>query len=260
MVLTRLMGDESLRSPGARLGWLTPLPWYSELSLGVQNADEGDLTTSFIGDGSLGRPAVDRDVDGPEDLLWLLRWVSSFDAGDETTLVWGVSGLHGPNDTSDSADTWIYGTDLKVRWRPKRNFRGWPFLLWQTEILGRSYDASASNDPGGPVLPGETLEDYGGYTQLLWGFRPGWAAGLRYELATARGDSTIDDALVNHNEDPVRDDRQRFSPLLVWHPTHFSRLRLQYNYDHARHLDGDDAHTVWLGAEILYGQHGAHDY
>jgi hypothetical protein len=260
VILTRLMGDEALRAPGARVGWLTPLPWYSEVHLGVQNADEGDLTTSFIGDGALGRPAVDRDVNGPEDLLWLARWVNSFDPGDETTAVWGLSGLYGPNDTSNGADTWIYGTDLKVRWRPRSNFRGWPFLLWQTEILGRSYDAAASTDPAGPLLPKDTLEDFGGYTQILWGFRPGWAAGARYEYASASGDSTIDDVLESHDDDPLRDERHRFSPLLVWHPTHFSRLRLQYNYDRARHLDQDDAHTVWLGAEILYGEHGAHDY
>lgn len=260
VILTRLMGDESLRSPGARLGWLTPLPWYAELDIGVQNADEGDLTTSFIGDGALGRPGVDRDVDGPEDLLWLLRFVNSFDANDETTVVWGLSGLYGPNDTSESADTWIYGTDLKLRWRPRSNFRGWPFVLWQTEILGRSYEAAAYSQPGQPSFPGETLEDYGGYTQLLWGFRPSWATGLRYEYASASGASVIDDALANHDDDPLRDDRHRVSPLLVWHPTHFSRLRLQYNYDRADHLDDTDAHTVWLGVEVLYGQHGAHEY
>lgn len=259
-MLSRLMGDEALRSPGVRLSWLTPLPWYSELNVGVQNADEGDLTTSFIGDGSLGRPSVDRDVDGPEDLLWLLRWVSSFDPGSETTLVWGLSGLYGPNDTGGSADTWIYGTDLKIRWRPKSNFRGWPFVLWQTEIVGRSYDAAGYSDPEGPTLPSDTLDDYGGYTQLLWGFRPRWAAGLRYEYGSAHGDSTIDDVLVSHDDDPLRDERQRVSPLLVWHPTHFSRLRLQYNYDRAKHLKDDDAHTAWLGIEILYGKHGAHEY
>jgi hypothetical protein len=258
-MLTRLMGDEALRSPGVRLGWLTPLPWYSELNVGVQNADEGDRTTSFIGNDALGRPSVDRDINGPEDLLWLLRWVNSFDPGRETTLVWGLSGLYGPNDTSNSADTWIYGTDLKVRWRPRSNFRGWPFLLWQTEILGRTYDAASYSDPDGLTLPSDTLEDYGGYTQVLWGFHPGWATGLRYEYGSASGNSTIDDTLVSHNDDPFRDERHRLSPLLIWHPTHFSRLRLQYNYDHAESLD-DDAHTVWLGLEILYGQHGAHEY
>ena len=29
--------------------------------------------------------------------------------------------------------------------------------------------------------------------------------------------------------------------------------------DHAGHLD-DDAHTVWIGAEVLYGAHPAHGF
>jgi hypothetical protein len=144
----------------------------------VQNADEGDLTASFIGDGALGRPSVDRDINGPEDLLWLLRWVNSFDPSTETTIVWGLSGLYGPNDTSNTADTWVYGTDLKVRWRPKSNFRGWPFLLWQTEI------SDAPTTPqrraaGRTDAPERHARGLRRIQQVLWGFRPGWATGLR---------------------------------------------------------------------------------
>jgi hypothetical protein len=42
--------------------------------------------------------------------------------------------------------------------------------------------------------------------------------------------------------------------------TEFSRLRLQYNYDRAQHLESGDAHSVWLGAEIMLGAHAAHSY
>ena len=43
--------------------------------------------------------------------------------------------------------------------------------------------------------------------------------------------------------------------------TEFSRLRLQYNYDLARHLPGDDeAHSIWCGVEFLFGVHPAHKY
>ena len=49
-------------------------------------------------------------------------------------------------------------------------------------------------------------------------------------------------------------------PLLQFQPSEFSRLRLQYNYDHAAFLAGDDAHTFWFGAEILFGAHPAHAY
>ena len=39
----------------------------------------------------------------------------------------------------------------------------------------------------------------------------------------------------------------------------YSRLRLQYNYDDSDHLD-DEAHSFWLGFEILLGPHQPHTY
>jgi len=245
-----------------------PLKWYSELHFGVQNADENDLTASFIsGQAVGGRPAVSSEVNGADDMLWLARWNGSWDLDAATTLVVGLSGLYGPNSSGDEAETWIYGGDIKLRWRPHHNFRGWPFLLWQSEIIARDFEAAPfaassataalglSND-----IPGETLHDYGGYTELVWGFHYGWAAGLRYEYASGSGSSIIDGLLGSRGDDPMRADRQRLSPLLVWHPTHFSRLRLQYNYDSADHLADKSDHSLWLGLEVSYGKHPAHQY
>jgi hypothetical protein len=55
--------------------------------------------------------------------------------------------------------------------------------------------------------------------------------------------------------------------MLVFQPTEFSRIRLQYNFDIASHLKTDglgsnapDAGSVWLGFEISYGAHAAHKY
>jgi hypothetical protein len=164
--------------------------------------------------------------------------------------------LHGPNATGDDADTWIYGADLKVRWRPKDNFRGWPFFLWQSEGSKRDY----STGPEDPNIPAAILRDTGFYSQALYGFHPGWAGGVRFEYASGSGKSVVDGELVSRQQDPTRADRFRFSPLLVWQPTEYSRFRLQYNYDDARFLNGNDAHTFWVGGEILYGAHPAHKY
>ena len=91
--------------------------------------------------------------------------------------------------------------------------------------------------------------------RLLYGFRHGWAAGLRVEYANGDGNS-----VEGRSQDPLRDERFRLSPLLVFWPTEFSRLRLQYNYDWADHLDDNEAHTVWLGLEAQFGPHPAHKY
>jgi outer membrane receptor protein involved in Fe transport len=208
-----------------------------------------------------------------QDLVYLARWENSWNLGESVTSKLGFSGLYGPNATGLHGDTWIYGADLVVKWRPARNYQGWPFLLWESEIMNRVYRADSffqAGDAGAGIpdisLPAKTLRDWGLYTQLLWGFRPRWAAGVRYEYASGSGnDVNVDLAgglaeMVSRNTDPFRDNRHRISPLLVFHPSEFSRLRLQYNYDWAAHLPGRDAHTVWLGAEILYGAHPAHKY
>jgi len=41
LVNGRLLGPEGLRGVGAQLAWLVPLPWYSQLSLAVQNGGGG---------------------------------------------------------------------------------------------------------------------------------------------------------------------------------------------------------------------------
>jgi hypothetical protein len=261
VINNRLFGGDGLRAPGFRLGWLSPLPWYSHVDVGAQNAGQGETTISFIGEEGIGgRPALSRAVHDLGDLLYLTRWENFVDLADTVGVKLGVSGLHGPNSSGGDGETWIYGADLKVRWRPEDNFRGWPFLIWQTEAMKRDYIASsfpgaAGDEPLDPIARA-VLRDAGFYSQLLYGFRYGWAAGTRVEYASGSKPSLEG----GRQADPFRDDRYRVSPLLVWQPSEFSRFRLQYNYDNARHLPERDAHSVWVGGEVLYGAHAAHKY
>jgi len=259
IVNTRLLGGDGARNPGMRLGWLLPTPWFSEAYLGAQTA-RGETMVSFLGDAGEpatvgGRPATDRRVRALEDLLWLARWEHAFDVTDTLSTKAGVSGLFGPNPTGADAETRVYGADVVWKWRPRTNFRGWPFVVWETEAMKRDFEAAPVVDAAGILVrDGTTLRDWGLYTQVLWGFRHPWAAGVRYEHATGSGAS-----VGGRDADPLRDDRTRVAPLLVWQPTEFSRLRLQYNFDDADHL-ARDAHSVWFGFEVLHGSHAAHRY
>jgi len=89
------------------------------------------------------------------------------------------------------------------------------------------------------------------YSQVLWGFKPRWVAGFRGEWAT--GNTAANDA-----NDAFRGERIRLSPVLTFYPSEFSKIRLQYNYDHGQHF-GED-HSVWLQMEFLLGAHGAHKF
>jgi hypothetical protein len=267
------------------LAWLTPLPWFSEVYFSVQNAN-GETMASFLANDEFfeerpvgGRPFVSRDVRSLKDLAYLGRWSNSWDLSDEITMKMGLSGLYGPNATGPSGQTWIYGADLKMKWRPVNHFRGWPFLLFESEIMKRDYRADRFFNPGPDevggttddiLLPKQTLKDWGFYSQLLWGFRKDWATGIRFDYASGSGNSASVDFetgavdILRRNQDPFRNNRYRIAPLLAWHPTEFSRFRLQYNYDRFSErileFNGRAAHSIWLGAEFMLGAHAAHKY
>ncbi len=290
VISSRLFGADGMRNPGFRVGWLSPLPWFSELHFGMQNA-EGETMASFNGeglahghgeeeteeeaftDGIAGRQIVDRDVRTWEDFVYLARFVNGFDVTDTVSMSLGASALFGPNNTGTDGWTHIYGGDLVVKWRPESTQQRWPFVIWQTELMWRDFHADSfeftdEGDPDDPAddedvrLASDVIQDYGLYSQLLWGFIQRWAVGFRYEFARGSSGASLDGgAEIDREEDPFRDDRHRLAPLLVFHATEFSRLRLQYNCDCADHLGGgDDAHSVWFGVEVLYGAHPAHGY
>ncbi len=246
VVLSRFFGGDGLRSQGARASWLMPLGWYSEFQFGMQNP-KGETVTSFLnapGEEIGGHTLIDRDARDVGDLLYTARWLNGFDLSDTFSMNLGVSGLRGPNASAATTNTNIVGADLYLKWQPAYTQRGFPFVSWHTEILNRRYEAG---DPGNPSR--ETLKDWGLFSQALWGFKPGWVAGLRWEYVTAAGDTAAD---------PLRDTRKRLSTNLTWYPTEYSKLRLQYNRDWAQHRPGKTADSLWLQAEFSLGRHMAH--
>ena len=217
--------------------------------------DDGHGHEEEGGPGIGGRPIIAQDVRKLQDFVYLMRWENAFDLSDDLTAVFGVSSLLGPNSTGRDGSTWLYGFDMKWRWQPANSFRGYPFLTWQTEYMRREYEAATAAMET-MVFPADTLQDWGVYTQLLYGPVINWAVGMRAEYADGRGDGYGHGGRVG---DPFRNERYRVSPLVQWRTSEFFRLRLQYNYDHAAHLE-EYAHSVWLGFEWLYGAHPAHRF
>jgi len=248
VVLSRLFGGDGLRGQGARVSWLMPTWWYSELSFGGQNA-KGETVTSFLsveGEEIAGHILRERQARNFGDLLYSARWLNSFDLSDNTSMNLGFSGLTGPNASGGDNDTTILGTDLYLKWQADYTQRGFPFVSWHTEWLSRRYEAGEVGS-----LNRETLTDSGVFTQVLWGFEPRWVAGLRLEYADANGDNP---------DDPLRDNRKRLAANLTWHLTEFSKLRLQYNRDWTQHLDENNANSLWLQLEFSLGSHMAHKF
>jgi hypothetical protein len=289
----RYLGPDGLRNPGARIAWLVPTPFYSELSFGVQNS-QGETAASFRSEG--GHHGEEEEAEAPfayrhadndrgvhhlDDLLFSPRLAVSFDLTPSQVLLVGASAALGPNsrggDGAGDTDTQIYGVDLTWKWKSPRHNAGFPFVMWQSEAMLRKYDAGqfdwsaegAATDPdivlegGAPaVLPGERLTDYGFYTQVLYGFRKGWVMGLRGDFVTSDEAAYEQRALTFNGEplgrDPMRAQRWRLSPNLTWYPTEYSKIRLQYNFDDRLGI-GED-HSVWLQFEFVLGAHAAHKF
>ena len=247
LVSGRMFGGDGLRSVGARLAWLMPVPFYSELSLSAQNA-KGETLTSFggvEGDVMFGRPLAPDEVKTAGDLLYVPRYSASFDVGETQAVVLGASGAFGPNGTGPGADTTIAGIDAFWKWKSAHAEKGFPFVKVQAEAMARRYDAAATT-----LLPAATFEDHGEYLQAVWGFKPMWTLGARYDHVG--GDAGDDPA------DPAFQPRRRASLEGTWYPTEYSKLRLQYAYDDRTGLR--DAHSVWLQFEFLLGAHAAHKF
>lgn len=255
LVNGRLLGPDGMRSAGLQVSWLAPLPWFSELTVAAQN---GNGETGYLfrnrGDDNVfyGRETLDRDLRGPQDLIYVGRWANSFDLTATQTLLMGLSGAFGPNNTGGSTRTQIYGADIFYKWKSPRSEGGFPFVKWQTEGILARFEAGegAAGD-----APRETFNDWGAYTQVLWGFRKGWVAGLRGDYLNFEESPFTDD--------PTRQDRSRVSANLTWYPTEFSKIRLQYNHDFFEPdagLSGRDADSVFLQFEFILGAHAAHKF
>ncbi len=259
IILTRAFGPEGLRSIGAQLSYLLPTKFYTEAFIDVLDG-QGGTAFSFRNPGDTnsmgintihGRATFDRILEGPQDLVYVPRLASSFDLSDEQVIVAGASAAFGPNETGEHTSTEIYGVDLFWKWKSPNAQEGFPFVSWQTEGLYQRFGANANPvTPVGP-LAAQNLRDYGFYSQVLWGVKPHWVVGGRGEYAT--GNSSAYDPL-----DPFRGERYRVSPVVTWYPSEFSKIRLQYNYDHGEFIGAQN--SVWMQVEFLLGAHGAHKF
>lgn len=252
LVLNRMFGAEGLRGQGVRASWLLPTSWYAEATLAVMNSG-GATVSSFRSEESSeihGGIGLDREVRSARDLLYVPRFAASFDLNSTNTVVLGASAALGPNNSGTSSRTAIVGSDLYWKWKSPRAFKGFPFVSLQTEVLTRRYDAARREavDAAGS-LPAERLRDTGGYAQLLWGIRPLWLLGLRGEYVAGNTTSFASE---------VRGERFRASPNVTWYPTEYSKVRLQYNFDHRAGIGRD--HSLWLQFEFLIGAHAAHKF
>ena len=250
------LGPDGLRGVGAQGSWTLPLPWYSQLIVASQNG-RGSTGFSFRNPGDNGmffdRITTDREARGLQDFVWTPRFENSVNLSDTQTVLAGVSGAFGSNETGANSRTQIYGADLLYKWKSSHAEGGFPFVKWQTEFMYRRFQAGHGANDSFPVA--ETFHDWGLYSQVLWGFKKGWVAGIRGDYVDMQNSQFTDDL--------DRQSRWRISANLTWYPTEFSKIRLQYNQDFLEEnffLSAREVESVFLQWEFILGAHGAHKF
>src|SRR6516164_9983900 len=138
------LGPDGLRGVGAQASWTLPRPWYSQLIFASQNG-QGSTGFSFRNPGDDGmffdRITTDREARGLQDFVWIPRFENSFNLSETQTVLAGVSGAFGSNETGANSRTQIYGADLLYKWKSSHAEGGFPFVKWQTEFMFRRFQA-----------------------------------------------------------------------------------------------------------------------
>ena len=234
-ILVNTIGEEGFGGMGLEAAWMTPLPWYAEITLGAYepHALAGDQPMDFGSQNADNTPV-------------LARFKNLFDLNEDNTLELGVSGLQGQGaDGRRHADL---GADFTLRWVPLRssNQRG--------AILQAEYIQRISYDDGG-----YSRECYGGYGSLQWRWAQDWWTGLRAEEAF----NAVEDVLKDPASGMLLPGHlQRCSANIAWLPSEFSQIRLEGS---AAKTDNDFGlpvmdRRIMLQTNFTIGYHPAHAY
>lgn len=232
-----LFGEESLGGPGVEISWLLPLPWYTELTVGTIQGEGGAFKTKDISEGD----------PRPQDFIYPARLASFFELSDDWSLQAAANAVTGPSAMGSDAKmrSSAFGLDLYLKYRPI----GWGetgsfFIALTAEGWYRVMEA-----------PSDTWKDAGGYADLTVGLSKRWELAFRGELwrLLEGADPTAENMRADFGRDT-----NRLSAALLFLPSHFSKLRLQYTAEEVQGFDLN--HIVLLQIEISAGAHGAHSY
>lgn len=248
-----------LRDDGLQLRWVAPTDLYIETGAELLRGD------AF--------PAGGEDRSGV-NLSTVFAHVGG-DLGTDSSWRAGLSHIRADADdrrtgedteTSFTGDSDITGLDFVYKWAPNGNPALRNFVL-QGEYFVRDENGEVTYDPDSndPVNTGPLTSAYDGqqkgfYLQGVYQWMPRWRAGLRYDRLEV--DNKVPGAVAGTALETLAGDGsepQRWSAMVDFSNSEFSRFRLQYNRDESR--AGGDVDNQWL-LQYIYalGAHPAHQF
>ncbi len=266
LVNNAFFGEDGLSEVGVRLTWVAPTDLY--LMLGGE-ALQGTNGRSF-GNAKIlnvkGTPVANVG-NGPN--LGVAYLKTSFDIGELTVLA-GASAaigkarinhgldLAGKSGAAFAGDTRVLGGDITLKYM----IDSLRYVSFQGEYLFRHMEGRRfSNDASDEMTRSDMDKRQSGlYAQLTSKFSPRWRCGARYDLLWKNR------VRENGVDEGLPENMPRYSGMLEFNPTEFSRFRLQYNFDASKYNCESGAperkinHEVIIQANLAIGAHGAHSF
>ena len=221
LISQRVFGEEGLNDVGVHVAWMMPLPWYSEVTVGV------DAGSNEVVLGSA----------QPEGVGGLAHWKNVVDLSPTYTVELGVSGLVGENAALGVSK--VGGVDLTIKGRGRSRHQ-WNRLVWQNELIVADLGCPSEGSGGC-----EAAQIGGLYSTLTGSFSRRFWLGGRFDLvglpAPVDGGQTLG-----------------ASAIAVFAPTEFSGMRLQAQRQFLP--DGHTADSLVGQLIFTIGGHPAHSY
>ncbi|RCK77650.1 MAG: Zinc-regulated TonB-dependent outer membrane receptor [Ignavibacteriae bacterium] len=264
LIFNSFFGSEGLNETGVQLNWIAPTKFF--LSTGVE-VFQGENEPSF---GTQGFSIGSNEIEAIEHPNLLTGFIStSLDIDDFTGLLkFSIASgkkreVHTHYSETEheenaiSAKTNIFGISITGKYLidPIKS------LSFQTEYLYRtvkgnkySYDSTAAT-----VYDLERNQS-GLYSQIVYKFAKRWRFGARYEFLENNF------LRLNNISEKLPSYLPRYSAMIDFNPTEFSRIRFQYTYDRSRYLLEDlnysikAIHQITLQINLSIGAHGAHPF
>ncbi len=262
LVYEAFLGGHGINELGVQLQWTAPMEQYLMIGIeAMQGTNEAMFGNRQIMDPNSPDTVLGDEVRAPSMFVGYIK--TSFDIGDTTILpglsyVYGSSRIDHLEDDEEpyafSGDSSLYGADLTV----KHYFDSYSFLTWQSEWLMRKMEGTQFDNNGTTTdsSPYEASQA-GYYTQLVYAFNQNWRTAFRYDNIYKNSASN------NGITEDLPENLNRYSVMAEYHPSEFSRIRLQYNKNNALYSEEgkrQDIHTAMIQFNIAIGAHGAHSF
>jgi len=244
LVYQAFLGNQYI-DDGLQVRWLAATDFYLELGGEIFRGGRypaGGAANSGFGSWTL-TAQTGGDIGFSNSWMFGLSWLSA-DADERT------SGNEDDPLIFDGSSE-LYIADFVWKWAPNGNSRQKNFKL-QAEYMWREEEGfySLPDDTGGPWDNAQQ----GWYAQVLYQPFPRWRFGARVDRlgGDKPGPYWIGTPLY-----PLASEPARYSLMVDWSNSEFSRLRFQYNHDKAG-LEDDNQ----FGLQYVFsiGAHGAHSF